>query len=306
MTNIFAIVVTYNGAKWVDRCFGSLCRSSIPMRILAIDNASADDTVSQIRERFPQVETIPAGGNLGFGRASNIGLQKALSEKASHVLLLNQDAWIEADTIKTLLNIAEAQKRYGILSPFHMDVSGRHLERQFQDFLSVGIAGSFASDAYLGNLQPVYKTEYVHAACWLLSYDCIKTVGGFDPLFFHYGEDDDYMSRAKYFSFDIGIVPAARVTHDSNYKGWADIEWNENRNRVIMYKELKKMSPHFRSGLLAFVKSELDKSTGYLIFRKFKKFVFHFKMFWKVMFRLKKIHASYKASFNKGAFLYHE
>jgi glycosyltransferase involved in cell wall biosynthesis len=41
---IYAIVVTYNASKWIDKCFGSLVNSSIPLKILAIDNGSVDET----------------------------------------------------------------------------------------------------------------------------------------------------------------------------------------------------------------------------------------------------------------------
>ena len=40
MTKVFAIIVTYNGMHWYDRCFGSLRRSVIPVQTVVVDNAS--------------------------------------------------------------------------------------------------------------------------------------------------------------------------------------------------------------------------------------------------------------------------
>jgi GT2 family glycosyltransferase len=300
---VCAVVVTYNASKWVDKCFGSMRNSSVPIKAFAIDNDSADDTVRLIRENFSEVEIIETGANLGFGRGNNIGIKKSIAEGADYVLLLNQDAWLEKDTIQKLINIAEQDRKFGILSPFHLDVSGTKLERQFVEFLSYNYNGMLVSDLYLNAVQKVYPTKYIHAAAWLLSKKCLEKVGGFDPLFYHYGEDDDMLQRVKYFGFQVGIVPDATITHDGVYKTWDMMEWNENRNIIIAYHQLKQISSPFRSNLLAYIKSSFDELTTLLVFRKFKKFRFRFKIFRKVIWNIKKIKRSYRDSFTEGAFL---
>src|SRR5690606_10797046 len=42
----------------------------------------------------------------------------------------------------------------------------------------------------------------------------LRVVGGFNPTFFHYGEDDNYCQRVKYFDLKIGVVPSAIIYHD--------------------------------------------------------------------------------------------
>ena len=92
---IFAIVVTYNGMRWYDRCFGSLRNSDMPVETIVIDNASTDETVSYIKEHFHEVCLIESKENLGFAKANNIGIKRALDNGADYVFLLNQDAWVE-------------------------------------------------------------------------------------------------------------------------------------------------------------------------------------------------------------------
>ncbi len=58
------------------------------------------------------------------------------------------------------------------------------------------------------------NTEFVNAAIWLLSKNCIETVGGFNPCYFHYGEDDNYLERVKYHNLKIGILTTAFAVHD--------------------------------------------------------------------------------------------
>lgn len=302
--NIFCIVVTYNGSKWVEKCFGSLCSSAVPLQIIAIDNASTDNTVLLIKEKFPSVNVIDASANLGFGQANNIGLKKALREKADYFFLLNQDAWIKEDTIEKLVEAAK-NPEFGIISPFHFDATERKFESLFSE-LFYRYNNAIIEDMYFNRLQRLYETGYIHAACWLISRQCVETIGGFDPLYFHYGEDDDYLQRAKYFNFKIGLVPAASVVHDSVYNGWNELEWNENRNMVIAIQQLKKMSPNFKSNVLLFCKINFDELVSLLLFRKFKKFRFRWRILKKAFFAIRKIHRSYQHSFVKGAFLNHE
>ena len=53
----------------------------------------------------------------------------------------------------------------------------------------------FMSDSYTQQLENYYEVDFVNAAAWLLSRECIDKVGLFDSLFFHYGEDVNYCQR---------------------------------------------------------------------------------------------------------------
>lgn len=288
--------------RWIDKCLGSLMTSTHPLHVIVIDNLSEDETAKYIKLNFPGIMLIEAGANLGFGQANNIGLRRALQENADYVFLLNQDTWIQQNTIDELLKAATENPDFGIVSPFHLDASEANLERLFLDLFD-RYNSALIPDMFFKKLQAIYETGYIHAASWFLSRKCVITTGGFDPLFFHYGEDDDYLQRAKYFTFKAGLVPTAFIVHDAYYNTWEKVEWNENRNLVIAYQQLKKMSSSFRSNVLAFFKTGFDELTTLLLFRKFKKFRFRFKVLWKAILQIKKVQKSYKSSFAKGAFL---
>lgn len=297
LTNIYCIVVTYNGGKWVDYCFGSLRKSGVAVKIICIDNGSTDNTVSQISSKFPEVELIETGINLGFGQANNIGIRKALAANATYVFLLNQDAWVRENSIALLLEQAEINHDFGILSPVHLTTDGNNLEQQFKEFTSYPYTGALLADLYFNRMQPLYETNYIHAAAWFISITCIKKTGGFDPLYFHYGEDDDYLQRAKHFGFKVGIVTGAEIVHDSKYNSWELMEWNKNRNMIIAYKILKNMKAPFHSNFLYYFKTSIDEISSLLLFRKFKKCWFRFKIFCSVLKRTRKIRKSYYRSF---------
>ena len=127
--NIYVVIVTYNAMQWIDHCIGSLRRSTIPLHTIVIDNCSKDETVEYIQARFPEVTVLPQAENLGFGQGNNLGISYAMQQGASHVLLLNQDAWIEADMVEELLRYDDGNS---LLSPIHMTGERDRLDQNFK------------------------------------------------------------------------------------------------------------------------------------------------------------------------------
>lgn len=213
---IFIIIVTYNGMKWLDQCFTSLQQSTAPVKIIVIDNGSTDGSIQFIRENYFEIHIIENNKNLGFGRANNLGIRYALDSGADYVFLLNQDAWIEPDTIMNLVRIHQGHPEYGILSPFHLTADKQHIEplllQRLADYHTTD--PTLFNDLYFGHPKDIYETKYVNAAAWLLPRNTLETVGGFDPIFFHYGEDDNYINRVLYHGMKIGICPKERIVHD--------------------------------------------------------------------------------------------
>ena len=217
-TKVFVIVVTYKGMIWYDRCFMSLRESVLPVKTIVVDNASGDGSADYIREKYPEIHLIESEKNLGFGRANNIALRYALDNGCDYCFLLNQDAWIEPDTIAGLVNIAQANPDFGILSPVHLTKEKDNIEklllRRLDDFRITNRA--LFDDLYFGRLKDIYWTKYVNAAAWFLPRNTIETIGGFDPIFYHYGEDDNYINRVLFHGLKIGICPKLRIVHDND------------------------------------------------------------------------------------------
>jgi GT2 family glycosyltransferase len=60
----------------------------------------------------------------------------------------------------------------------------------------------------------IHDVTFVMGAFWLISSACLKKVGLFDSIFYHYGEDSDYLSRVRYHGFKIGVVMDSVGYHD--------------------------------------------------------------------------------------------
>jgi GT2 family glycosyltransferase len=201
---------------WIERCLNSLLQNSCPTLIHIIDNNSTDGTVAFIKENFPQVRLTLAGRNLGFGQANNVGLRQALAENADHVFLLNQDAWVEKDTIGHLVAMQKLHPQYGIVSPLHLNGRGDALDINFAGYLQQSDILPSINSWMLGVPEPppMINTSFVNAAAWLVSAACLAKTGGFDPIFYHYGEDENYAQRVLFHGFRIGVCTGARICHD--------------------------------------------------------------------------------------------
>lgn len=209
---VYIVIVTYNGMQWLPKCL-----ASIPDQysVVVIDNNSTDNTVHYIEQNFPQIKLFKEKKNLGFGQANNKGISYALKQGAEFVYLLNQDAYLEKNTISKLIEIYKKDKSFGILSPFHYKRSFTGLDANFLMYLErYGVHQQIIMDANEDTLKNVYEIPFVNAAGWLLTRAVLKKVGGFDPIFFHYGEDRNYCQRVLYHQLKIGIVLGSAMIHD--------------------------------------------------------------------------------------------
>ena len=123
------------------------------------------------------------------------------------------------------------------------------MDEGFSNYLRVRSTPDFISDFILGGpRKDIYPTTFVNAAVWLVSRDCFCRVGLFDPIFPHYGEDDDYIDRVHGAGFRVGIVPGALANHARDnqaegvdVKGMADFRSDVNREYVSLLLQFKRL-----------------------------------------------------------------
>lgn len=214
---ISAIIVTYNGEKWIRNCLISIQNSVVKVNIIIVDNASSDSTTSIIENEFSNIDLLKLNENIGFGRANNIGIKKAYDFNSDYFLLINQDVVIKENTIKTLLEVAKKNQDYGIISPIHLTGNGSNIDLSCLYYLKNQYRNELLSDFILKKiLKDVYEVSMINAAFWFIPRSTIEIVGGFDPMFFMYGEDDNYCQRVRYHNFKIGITLNTEIFHFSS------------------------------------------------------------------------------------------
>lgn len=196
---VLVIIVSYNFERWMDRCIGSLRRSEYPVDTVIIDNGSQDATVALLKERYPEVHVVCNRENLGFGKANNIGMRLALEKGYDAVFLLNQDAWIDPNTIGTLVALCRKYPSFGILSPVHLTGKGDAIDAGFADYTGIHTTEELPH-------SEITEVPFVNAAFWMIPTSVLRTVGGFSPLFYHYGEDVDFVHRLHYHGLKVGYA----------------------------------------------------------------------------------------------------
>lgn len=190
MADTLVIIVTYNGRRWIEKAVSSVRASERDADLFVVDNASTDGTPDWLEEQG--VETDRMMANHGFGAANNIGLRRALERGYRYVYLLNQDAWLLPDTLGRLAAFLDEHPDYGLVSPMQMKPDLASLDDQFAR----------------------HYPHFFMAAHWMLRRECIEKVGGFSPAFPHYGEDVNFLDRARFHGFKCGVVESARAVHD--------------------------------------------------------------------------------------------
>lgn len=214
---IYVVIITYNGIGCIDACLQSLEGES-GLIVHVLDNCSTDGTGEHVSVAYPWVRLTRLGRNLGFGQANNLGITEALESGADFVLLLNQDTWVPPGAITGLAKCIWDDPSIGACSPLQCTADLLHPDPTTLSAYIQPYAKDYLADIIAGQIRPFYRVYGMNAAVWLVRSNVFRIAGGFDPLFFMYGEDDDLLARWKHHSLAFALVPGVRVAH-IRYKG---------------------------------------------------------------------------------------
>ena len=216
------VVVSFNSSLDLDACLLS-CRESVTAdgtpnvgAIVVVDNGSADAAAAQTVAARHSARFVPTGANLGFARATNIGVSLTGS---AYVLLLNPDATLEPDAVAVLDRALDADLAVGVAGPRVVAADGATYPSA-RSFPSIVDA---AGHAFLGLVRPDnrYSRRYKHpespdwvsGTAMLLRREAFEAIGGFDEDYFMYVEDVDFCWRLTRRGWNVAYVDGAVVRH---------------------------------------------------------------------------------------------
>lgn len=207
---IAVLIISYNFEPWLERCLRSLREQTQPAwRVYVADNGSTDRTVERVAREFPEVVLRNNRANLGFARANNELARLAIDEGAEALFLMNEDAWLMPRCLEALAACARGNRGYGIISPVHLDGTGRKLDAGFAHYAGLSDVPPPGGDA-----AALVEAPFINAAFWLVSKAVWRELGGFSPRFYHYGEDVDFTNRLHHAGYAAGYCREARACHD--------------------------------------------------------------------------------------------
>jgi N-acetylglucosaminyl-diphospho-decaprenol L-rhamnosyltransferase len=219
MSDVSAVVVTYNAMPWVERALESVRGNEA----IVVDHGSTDGTVELVRERFPEARLIEQE-NKGLGGGSNAGMRVATGD---WFLLLNSDAWATDGALDRLVGFAQANPEAAVVGPKLRFPDGR-LQRSVRGFPTLWRLAteylflrklaprSRALNAFYGDgfdYERPLEAEFLMGAVLLVRREAADTVGLFDEDFFMFSEETDWSYRFRQAGWKVLFTPDAEFVH---------------------------------------------------------------------------------------------
>lgn len=222
MTDVSIIIVNYNTLSLTRQCIDSVIEhtSGISYEIILVDNASTDGS----REAFSadsRVKYIFNEGNIGFGRANNIGIGQA---SGRNVFLLNSDTVLVNNAVKVLSDYLDANPGTGVCGGnlFTSDMKenfsfSRTAPSVFTEWdrLLKYIPGKlrYGKNVCFNHTGRPLDVWHVTGADFMIPRHVIEEVGAFNPGFFMYFEETELCFRVHKAGYAVRSVPQAEIIH---------------------------------------------------------------------------------------------
>jgi O-antigen biosynthesis protein len=233
------IVLTYNKLELTKGFFKSLEAVELPVRIIAIDNASSDGTPDYLKSlensHNREFHIVFNSENAGYVRGMNQGLALAESD---YICLANNDIVFTKSWLSEIIELFEKHREIGLLNPNSNTLGAKLVEGE-------------AVESLAESLRNRYKGVFIEMPfcigfCMVMRKALFEKAGGlsaeYEPMFF---EDTDFSMKAVKAGYRIGLAKGAYVWHKEHgsFKNKSrDIEAIFRKNRKIFQAKWGKIS----------------------------------------------------------------
>jgi GT2 family glycosyltransferase len=214
------VILNWNGRRYLEQFLpGVMLTTYGNKEVVVIDNASTDDSVEFLRERYPAVKIVLLTKNYGFAKGYNEGLKQVNSD---YYVLLNSDVEVEPGWVEPVISLMESDKSIGACQPKLRQYQHREL------FEYAGAAGGWLD--YLGypfargrvfdhcekdegqydDAAPVF---WASGAAMFVQAELYHRLGGFDEFFFAHQEEIDLCWRMQLAGYQVYVCPQSVVYH---------------------------------------------------------------------------------------------
>ena len=230
MLEVAIVIVSYNAQAELQACLEALVQDppTTPHEIIVVDNASSDGSPDAVRTRWPHITVVDAGTNLGFARATNLGIRTTTSRM---VLLLNSDTLLPPGAIDRLVDVLLTRDTVAAVGPRLVDSNGT-LEISFGAMISplnefwqkcLVLGHSWKLPLLEKLVERRARTEqvvdWVSGACLLVHRADAEAVKLLDERFFLYGEDVDFCAAIRARGRQILFTPTVEIVHHRGRSG---------------------------------------------------------------------------------------
>ncbi len=210
------ITINYNGQKDTCELIGTLPLEDKSIEVIVIDNASAQDEATIIKERFPQVKVIRSKENLGFAGGNNLGIKAA---QGKYLFFINNDTILKPQTsdLRPLITRLESSPKIGMVCP-KIKFSWGANPIQFAGYtplspITMRNKAIGCGEVDHGQFDTPHPTPYAHGAAMMVKREVIEKAGLMPECYFLYYEELDWSMMIRRAGYDIWYEPSCTIFH---------------------------------------------------------------------------------------------
>lgn len=212
------VITDFDGWKQTRECLINLERSTYEeIKIIVVDHGLTDETAKGL-SKFPGCIRLTADSSSWWTGATNKGIRYAMKLGARQIMLLNNDCFVNKDTISHLMQHLRGSTDH-VIAPTQVSAhTGRFLAGKVGTCFSLGFP-TFVLPSMLQPSDPVEKLlptkMIVGGRGVIIPYGVFEKVGLFDDINLpHYGADHDFYLRCGLNGVPLSIATDATVSID--------------------------------------------------------------------------------------------
>jgi GT2 family glycosyltransferase len=216
---IAVVILNWNGKSFLAQFLPSVIQFSDQAEIIVADNASTDDSISFLTEKFPAVKVIALPQNYGFAEGYNQALKQV---DTPYYVLLNSDVEVTENWLSPLLDLLEKDqsivacqpkiKNYKDKTSFeYAGAAGGYLDKYGYPFCRGRIFDSLEKDT--NQYNEVTEIFWASGAALFIRAKAYHKIGGLDEFYFAHMEEIDLCWRLKNQGHRIVYCPSSTVYH---------------------------------------------------------------------------------------------
>ena len=200
INNLVIMIVTYKSYNIIQKTVKNIHNVG---KIYVIENSNDIRFKNKLEKKFPNIECILTGKNLGFGNALNLVLKKINKNKI--VMFLNPDCFIKAADVKKLHYLMSKNKFIGCLAPMSIDHKDR-INVRYGYF-------AFSKKKKESEYNNLIQVDYVSGHIFLIRKTILDKIGFFDPNYFMNFEERDLFKKMKKKNYKVFVKKNIYAKH---------------------------------------------------------------------------------------------
>jgi hypothetical protein len=218
-SKVAVVILNWNGKSFLEKFLPIVIKYSSSAQIIVADNQSSDDSVSFLKQHFPEVRIIINPSNDGFSTGYNLALKQV---EAEYYVLLNSDVEVTEKWIEPIMDLMDSNKQIAACQPKILDynhkttfeyagAAGGFMDKYGYPFCRGRIFNSLEEDK--GQYNNSTEVFWATGACMFVRAEAFWKVGGFDDDYFAHMEEIDVCWRMKNIGYQIYVEPKSLVYH---------------------------------------------------------------------------------------------